>query len=206
MVLSSGYGQRQLHQWGRQAVLHEKTKGSTSKSQKDTTNTHIPAYGTAAAVKDNPKIPNPSIFDFESKRSENDNTGLPTVAECATHLKLLQAFHHIYLKVSSSVTLDAVLGISPEPRTVYRRKYVGYRRGYVREAVKLRDDTFVERRKAKWHLYLALAAARFIAWAEAVEKVWNGSMASKAGSLHLPPIGRFYDDFLRVSLNTMQMF
>lgn len=206
MVLSSGYGQRQLHQCGRQAVLHEKTKASTSKSQKHTTKTHIPAYRAAATAKINPKIPNPSIFDFESKRSVNDSTGLPTVAECATHLKLLQAFHYIYLKVSSSVTLDAVLGISPEPRTVFRRQYMGYRRGYVREAVKLRDDTFVERRKAKWRLYLSFAAARFIAWAEAVEKERNGSMTSKAGLLHLPPIGRFYDDFLRVSLNTMQMF
>jgi hypothetical protein len=206
MVLSGGYGQHQLHRWSRQAVQHQKMRWSTWTSPEDTTNTHIPAYGTAATSKDNPKIPDPGIFDFESENSENDNTRLPTVAECAAHLKLLEALHHIYLKVSSSTTLDAVLGIKPEPRTVYRRKYLGYRRGYSWEEVKLRDDKFQERRKAKWPFYLALAATRFLAWAEAVEKELDGSMASKDRSLHLPPIGRLNHDFARVVLNTMQMF
>lgn len=187
MVLSSGYGQRQLHQWSRQAVQHQKKTGTTKSLQK---------VNTAATLKDNPKIPNPSLFEFESKMPENDNTGLPTVGECAAHLELLQAFYHIYVKVSSSTVLDDVLGIKPEPRIVYRKKYLGYRRGYSRKAVNLKDDTFKERRKTKWPIYLALAATRFLAWAEAVEKVIDGSVASQATSLHLPPLGRLYHDFI----------
>lgn len=198
MVLSSGYGQRQLHQWSRQAVQHQKIKEPTRQSKIDPTNTHIPAYGTAATVNDNPKIPNPSLFAFESKTPENNNKGLPTVGECAAHLELLHSFHRIYVEVSSSIALDAVLGIKVEPRKVYRTKYVGgrYRRKQVREKVALKDDTFKERRKTKWNFYLALAAARFLAWAEAVEKVVDGSMASQATSLHLPPLGRLYHCFI----------
>ncbi|OBT68871.1 hypothetical protein VE03_02113 [Pseudogymnoascus sp. 23342-1-I1] len=188
MVLSSGYGQRQLHQWSRQAVHNlDFTIRTTSTLQNDSTNTHISAYGTAATPKAN-KIPNPGLFEFESKTTENDNIVLPTVGECAAHLELLQAFYHMCVKVSSSTALDAVLGIKPEPRIVYRKKYQGYHKGYTREAVNLRDDTFKERRKTKWPLYLALAATRFLAWAEAVEKVIDGSVAPEAMSLHLPPL------------------
>ncbi|KFZ15524.1 hypothetical protein V502_05570 [Pseudogymnoascus sp. VKM F-4520 (FW-2644)] len=188
MVLASGYGQRQLHQWSRQAVQHQKITGTTKSLQNVPTNTHISARGTAATLKDNPKIPNPSLFEFESKMPENDNTGLPTVGECAAHLELLQAFYHIYVRVSSSTALDDVLGIKPEPRIVYRKKYLGYRRGYSRKAVNLKDVTFKERRKTKWPFYLALAATRFLAWAEAVENVMDGSVASQVTLLHLPPL------------------
>ncbi|KIN07111.1 hypothetical protein OIDMADRAFT_139763 [Oidiodendron maius Zn] len=185
MVLSSGYGQHQLHQWSRQAIQHQKKR---STSLEDTTSVHIPAYGTATRSKANPKIPDPGLFDFKPEASENDNTRLPSVAECAAHLELLEAFHHIYLKVSSSTALDNVLGIKPKKRTVYRKKYLGYRRGHSREEVKLRDTTFQERRKAKWPLYLTLAATRFLAWAEVAEKELEGLIPSKDSSLHLPPI------------------
>src|SRR5205807_926856 len=96
-------------------------------------------------------------------------------------------FYHIRLKVLSSTTLDSVLGIKPEPRTVYRRE----------EEVKLRDDTFQERRKAKWPFYLALAAVRFLFWAETVEKEPDKETAPKVGSFHLPPIGRLNYDVAR---------
>lgn len=206
MVLSTGYGQQQLHEWSRKVVQHQQTIGLTSRSLGDTSNIHLPAYGTAAIVKDNPKIPNPSLFSFGSENSENDNTGLPTVAECAVHLELLEAFHGIYLKVSRSTTLDTVLGIKPEPRTVYRRKYLGYRRGYTREAIMVRDHTFPERQKSKWTSYLTVAAARFLTWVDVVEKELDPLIASKPGLLHLPPIGRLNQDFQRVVLNIMQIF
>lgn len=187
MVLSSGYGQLQLHQCSRQAFQHQKTKNTISL-------THD--YETAATIKDNPKIPNPNLFEFESKTPEKDNIGLPTVGECAAHLELLQAFHRIYVKISSSAVLDTVLGINPEPRIVYRKKYLGYGKGYSKEEFKLRDESFQERRKTKWNFYLALAAARFLVWAETVEKVIDEPVTLQATSLHLPPLGRLYHDFI----------
>jgi hypothetical protein len=197
MVLSGRHGQHWLHQWSKQAVQAQK-RGSAWATPQGTTNIHIPAFGTAATHKENPKIPDPKLFNFGPEDSENDNTTLPTVAECAAHLELLEAFYHIRLKVFSSTTLDSVFGIRPEPRTVYRKKYLGYRSGYSRQEVKLRDDTFQERRKAKWPFYLALAAARFLRWVEAVEKQLDGPTASKDNPLHLPPIGRLNHDVTRV--------
>ncbi|OCK78592.1 hypothetical protein K432DRAFT_435876 [Lepidopterella palustris CBS 459.81] len=187
MVLSSGYGQHWLHQRSKQAIQAQKIE-SASTTPQGATNIHIPAFGTAATSEENPIIPDPSLFDFGSQYSEDCSTKLPTVAECAAHLELLEAFYHIRLKVLSSTALDSVLGIRPEPRTVYRKIYLGYGRGYSREEVKLRDDTFQERRKEKWSFYLALAAARFLRWTEAVEEQLDGPKGSKDNSLHLPPI------------------
>jgi hypothetical protein len=193
MVLSSGYGQHWLHRWSRQAVQDQKRRGSAWASPERTINTHIPVYGTAATSKENPKIPDPSLFNSASEDSEIDNARLPTFTECAIHLELLEVFYNIRLKVLSSTTLDAVLGIKPEPRTVYRKKCLGYRCGYSRQEVKLRDNTFEERRKTKWPFYLALAAIRFLYWAEAVEKERDKPTAS----IHLPPIGRLNHDVAR---------
>ncbi|KFY38565.1 hypothetical protein V494_04309 [Pseudogymnoascus sp. VKM F-4513 (FW-928)] len=179
MVLSSGYGQRRLHQCSSAAIKNQKATWSTGLFQTSTA-------GVSAKFKNDLMIPDPSLFEFESKTPQNDKIRFPNVAECAAHLKLLQAFYHIYVKVSSSTALDAVLGIKAESRTVYRKKYINSRQ-YKREKVKIRDDTFEERQKAKWNLYLVLAAARFLAWVESVEKL-DESVASQAMSLHLPPL------------------
>jgi hypothetical protein len=190
MVLASGFGQHYLHRLSKRALKEQKTRESACTSSQGTSNIRMPTFGTAPTPKENPKIPDPNIFEFASENSGNDNTALPTVAECAAHLELLQAFCHVRDKVLSSSALDAALGIKPEPRIVYRRDYIGYRRGYRQKKVKLRDNTFQERRKAKWPFYLALAAVRFRCWADAVEKELDGPTASKLNLLHLPPIGR----------------
>jgi len=122
MVLSSGYGRHWLHQGSRQAVRDQKARGSAWASPQSATDIHTPAFGTAATSEENPKIPNPSLFDFASEGLENGNIGLPTVAECGAHLELLEAFYHIRLNVLSSTALDAALGIKPEPRITYRTK------------------------------------------------------------------------------------
>jgi hypothetical protein len=178
MALSSGYSKEFLHRCSKRSVEDEKTKRGTL------------TFGTAAVPEENPKIPDPSLFDMTAAQPENDNTRLPTVAECASHLELLEAFYHIRLKVSSSTSLDAALGIKPEPRTVYRTTYLGYPLGYSREKVKIRDDTFLKRGMVKWPFYLELAAARFLRWVQVVKNEQDKSGVSKDKSLHLPPIGR----------------
>lgn len=190
MVLSSGFGQCELHQSSRQAIQHQTRTVTASSAPKSPINAHTSAYRNAATLGDIPKIPSPTLFKFETP--ENDNVGLPTVGECAAHLELLQAFHHLLVKVSLSVSLDAVLGIEPEPRTVYRKEYISYVKGYSRKEVKLRDTTFYDRRKTKWDFYLALAATRFLVWAEAVEEMTDGPGGSQAMSLPLPPLGKLY--------------
>lgn len=194
MVLSSGYGQYWLHQCSEKAIQHQKTRGPTKATLNGDTNIHIPTFEKAATSKTHPKIPEPGLFNFASEGSKIDTERLPTVAECAAHLELLEAFYHIRLRVLSSTTLDAVLGIKPEPRTVYRTTKRGYRRGYSKRAVKLRDDTFQERRKAKWLFYLALATVRFLRWIEAAEMELHESEVSRGTLLNLPPIGRLYRD------------
>lgn len=181
MVLSSGYGQHWLHHWSKKAIQDQK---------EGTPNIHIPSFWTAATSEGNPKIPDPSLFDFASEDAEDDNTRLPTVAECAAHLELLEVFYHIRLKVLESTTMDAILGIKPEPQTVYRKTYLGDEQGHSQEEVMLR---------AKWPFYLALAATRFLRWAEVVEEELDGPRASNDNSLHLPPIGRLSHDITKMT-------
>lgn len=194
MVLSSGYGQHWLHRCSGTAIQHQKTRPPIPAPTKGNTNIQLPTFEKAATSKENPKIPEPGLFDFASEDSEDDTTRLPTVAECAAHLELLEAFYHVRLKVLSSTTLDATLGIKPERRTVYRKTKRAYRRRYSIQEVKLRDDTFQERRKAKWPFYLALATARFLRWIEAVERGLHDPRVSKGTLLYLPPIGKVNHD------------
>jgi hypothetical protein len=186
MMLSSGYGQHQLHQCSKTAIQAQKSKTSPNAP----TSVQTYTFETAASFEDNPKIPDPSLFDFKLENSKDISTRLPTVAECAAHLELLQAFHHIRLKILASTKLDAAFEIKPRPKTVYRKKYNAYtNRRWTIEAIKLRDETFQERRQEKWPRYLALAASRFLRWTEAVEKELYASITSKDNKLPIPPIG-----------------
>ncbi|KAI1424341.1 hypothetical protein F5Y12DRAFT_785476 [Xylaria sp. FL1777] len=54
---------------------------------------------------------------MKATSSSKESRKLPSVAECATHLELLQAFRHLRIEVQSSRRLDEVFGIKPENRT-----------------------------------------------------------------------------------------
>ncbi|KAF3902147.1 hypothetical protein ABW21_db0205389 [Orbilia brochopaga] len=134
-------------------------------------------------------IPEPTLFEFRGL-NRHDHTRLPTVAECATHLELLHAFYAVRKKVLSSTAWDKALGIEPEVTTSTRtsRSYDYTKRCYATRtytSVK-KDDTFDDRRKAKWPFYLNLAAVRFLSWAEAVAaNILRGNTDAK---VPLPPL------------------
>ncbi|KAI0096242.1 hypothetical protein GGR51DRAFT_543907 [Nemania sp. FL0031] len=179
MALSIDYNQTRLHQCSKQAFGRQLAQSDLQRTFKQ-----------ALSSSDNPTIPDPSLFGFHIEISEKDGQNkLPTLAECATHLELLQAFRHIRTQIQSSTRLDDVFGIKPETRTVYRKRrvYQGYRSSWVREEVKLGDNTFEKRREVKWPLYLKLAAARFLSWAAVVEEVFS-QPSTPTHSLRVPPI------------------
>ncbi|RYC57405.1 hypothetical protein CHU98_g8804 [Xylaria longipes] len=141
----------------------------------------------ATSLSDNPKIPDPDLFNFGIDTREARR--LPSIAECGAHLELLQAFRYLRIEVLSSKNLDDAFGIKPENRIVYRKNkvYQGSSSSWVREPAKLRDDTFEKRREEKWPLYLRLAASRFLYWIAAVEAEFSRPNTPDH-PLPLPPI------------------
>ncbi|KAI0866600.1 hypothetical protein F4860DRAFT_145898 [Xylaria cubensis] len=180
MALAIDFNQNILHHCSKQAFTRQVAQGGLQVQ-----------LTKAASLSDNPKIPDPSLFNFsvDSGYVQEEARRLPSVAECAAHLELLQAFRYIRAKILSSKELDDTFGIKPENRTVFRKKRVhhGSSSSWVREPVKLRDDTFEKRREEKWPLYLRLAASRFFHWITAVEAEFSQQNAPDR-PLPLPPI------------------
>ncbi|KXJ92587.1 hypothetical protein Micbo1qcDRAFT_232335 [Microdochium bolleyi] len=129
--------------------------------------------------------PDRAIFDWNPPQHSaplvSNNLQLPTPAECATHLLLLQAFLDLRIKVLCSRKLDTALGIEPHERVVHvPHNHPKHRGSSSDDVVRVQDPTFLRRREEKWNLFISLAAARFMAWARAV--------SSDAGGFELPPI------------------
>ncbi|KAJ2985486.1 hypothetical protein NUW58_g5505 [Xylaria curta] len=147
-------------------------------------------FKKATSSSDNPKIPDPNLFNFtaEPKDARKECGRLPSIAECAVHLELLQAFRYLRIEILSSMALSILFGINPEYRTVFRKrvKWEGWTKSLVREEVKLRDENFEKKREKVWPLYLKLAASRFLSWIAAVEDFDRTNAPN--GLFHLPPI------------------
>lgn len=81
-----------------------------------------------AALKEEPNIPAPelfqSLYDTEILASSARNTVycIPTVAQCAVHLELLQALHALRVRVMDSPALDHVLGAKNVKKTATGRR------------------------------------------------------------------------------------
>jgi len=134
---------------------------------------------------ENPQIPVPALFEFgPTPRSQLRGPRIPSMAECAVHLELLQVFCSLRNRVLESTGLDELLEIKANTRTVYRSTTISYYKT-TREAVQIRDETFDERRKVKWPFYLSLAASRFLHWVDAVE---DGADFAQI----MPPIGELH--------------
>ncbi|KAI0469602.1 hypothetical protein F4859DRAFT_487203 [Xylaria cf. heliscus] len=180
MALSVDFNQNILHNCSKQAFSRQVAQSSLQVE-----------FMEATSLSENPKIPDPNLFKFsiDSRYVQEEARRLPSVAECAVHLELLQAFRYLRVEVLSSRKLDDAFGIKPENRTVFRKKrvYQGTGSGWVREPVKLRDDTFEKRREEKWPLYLRLAASRFLYWIAAVEAEF-GRPNARDQPLPVPPI------------------
>ncbi|ORY16588.1 hypothetical protein BCR34DRAFT_584252 [Clohesyomyces aquaticus] len=173
MAFSTPKTTTSLHQWSKQYIRHQEGVRNVLYNKP-------PTFQRASVVEQNPKIPSPSLFSSDTGSLHNQPLALPTVAECAIHLELLQTFQHLRLSIISSEKLDTLLGIELNRRTVFRKVSKGYQR-YEHEEVQLRDMTFDERRQTKWSLFLSLAATRFLVWVELIEK-------DRSEEIPLPPL------------------
>ena len=160
MSLNLGEHQSDLHTSGKvslaalQYIPHKESWSMGVGSQ-------APDFRLATAG-EQPKIPNVDVFETLSDSKPLSGPGLtalPTPAECAVHLELLEAFRTLREQVLASTELDAVFDIKPHPKTVMRG----------RNSKQIRDDTFAERRRQKWPLLIDLAVARFVMWFENVD-------------------------------------
>ena len=110
-------------------------------------------YLPARTPDEEPVIPKPEIFDALHNPTENP-AALPTIAECAVHLELLEKFVALKQKVLTSNRLDRAFAIIPKDKIVTER---GKRNIQA-------DQTFKERQAVKWPIFVLFAAARFLRW------------------------------------------
>jgi len=152
-------------------------------------------------VTEQPKIPAPHVFDGladEPSALNDDRTRLPTVAECAAHLKLIEAILTLRRRVLASRKLDAVFNLEPNIKTVHKKKRDRTTRKWVWEEKKVRDHEYPKKRKQVWERdFLPLAVARFRVWAKSVDAELKKGVASDEIPVVLslpfmPPLGRFY--------------
>ncbi|KAH0558382.1 hypothetical protein GP486_004960 [Trichoglossum hirsutum] len=160
MALAVGLDQRAVHQCSRAAI-----QSQVSSYGRPNPPWEPPKFGIAASKDEEPVIPRISIFaglrDESKEPRENQDEGvqLPSVAECAVHLQLLESFHVLREKVLKSNALDRTFSIWPK---IPRRSAAEYRRNPRRAAAL--DPTFQARRQKKWHIFVDLAVARFASW------------------------------------------
>ncbi|KAL2130157.1 hypothetical protein VTI74DRAFT_6812 [Chaetomium olivicolor] len=153
-------------------------------------------YCSPASMDDEPKIPSPHIFESlmsppaksEGER-EDDNARsivIPSIAECAVHLELLEVFFRLRAEILKSKALDKVFGVEMDHPIVYQRQY-GMRQ---RQPVKLKDPNWSEKRRKKWSYFLTLAVARFEIWAKKAAKSAFGGNGPHAELelIDLPPL------------------
>ena len=141
--------------------------------------------------------------------SKGEADTVPTVAECAAHLELLEAFHALKARILGSQELDSVLGIVPRPRTVYRTTHGGpYRSKREVKAVKIEDTTFAARRREKWPFFLRLAVVRFRAWLPTIDLALKEAPPDSSAdtiteilSAVMPPLGMFSSSHMKVNGN-----
>ncbi|KAK2747975.1 hypothetical protein FQN57_001566 [Myotisia sp. PD_48] len=135
------------------------------------------------APKEEPKIPAPAIFEDEALQE----TGicpvaerviqLPTAAECAVHLELLETFYVLRQRVLKSDSIDKTFGIYPIHQL---------RTGVQGDTKKLKDETLWTRRQVKWQKYLILAVARFLTWCRRLDQLPENEM--RISEENLPPL------------------
>jgi len=146
--------------------------------------------------------------NFRDRKREKGHTGgrqhhasiahtvehrLPTAAQCAVHLELLEAIFALQHRVLASNALDRTFGLRPDRKRVYSSAL--RRTVYVRDP--RNDAAFAERRKVKWEFFVQAAAARFEAWwGEQCDSVpdWGQGRKHRTGCIthaNLPPLGRY---------------
>lgn len=190
MALSIGLDQLALHQCSQDVLndqLSQQTLGKKS--------LWSPPKFKAALSADQPVIPPTSIFEDlqgeggEPQDNRKDEVQLPSVAQCAVHLQLLESFLLLQEMVLKSNALDHAFSIKPV--ISYTSASTSYRR------VRQPDHTFTTRREKKWPIFVDLAVSRFLTWWGSLGNILGLSDTAES-YLHsaakieeyLPPLGK----------------
>ena len=161
-----------------------KKSNQVEKTRLQTAYVESPNNGTCTLASAAAAIPDPAIF-----ASLDHGADLPSVGECATHLELLEALFMLQQKVLTSNALDRAFGIVPKPKVCTRGS------GRSKRATIEPDETFQDRRAAKWDAFVCLAAARFQRWWHCVgEMLETAACGSTSGDMPIdaqtmPPLG-----------------
>lgn len=110
-------------------------------------------------------IPSPTCFDFTQTASNDNNrlTSIPTLAECAVHLELLEAVLVLRARVLKSTALDRLFW---------------------------RLQLYFPPVSEKWRRFVALAVIRFSVWWDSLGIVLGeGKGPVQLDSNSLPPLG-----------------
>ena len=129
-----------------------------------------------SALPSREKIPSASLFKNLSERPQGADPQLPTVAECAVHLELLQAFYYLRRRVLESEDLDRMweLVLNKPNRTD------GQAPRWTVESVEIR--------RLKWPLFNKLAALRFLDWLKLADS-HLATTHDDPGNIDAPPLG-----------------
>ena len=158
-----------------------------------------PKFITAGTADDEPEIPSPSLFDFSetsSKGADEQMAPIPTVAQLAVHLELLEAILILRSKVIKSNKLDFVFDTMPikqySTRRVWRRNRC-FNQRYILKPVEAHDPTYQARRREKWPRFFGYAYMRFRTWAFALGS-WLEQNGYKNRNIRvmadlMPPLG-----------------
>jgi hypothetical protein len=129
-------------------------------------------------------LPAPSLFHGLESGSASD---LPSPAQCAVHLEMLQCFATLRGRVKAATQLDRPLDTGPK-KTVVKR---------YGKNVTVGDKKLAEKRKRKWPLFERLAVTRFLVWAWGVER-WmedttpeDTKWKQQADAIMPPPLGKW---------------
>ncbi|KAG5662841.1 hypothetical protein KAF25_005259 [Fusarium avenaceum] len=129
-------------------------------------------YSSASTIDENPVIPSPDIFN---QLNDSHEDSLPTPAQCAVHLELLEVFHALRIRILDSKELDEIFELGDPTKVVYRTKFVEGLNKKVNQEITLRNIVWEQNRDNKWRFYLGKAVPRFLVWADE----YNTSLASK---------------------------
>ena len=148
-------------------------------------------------AKEEPQIPVPTVFDSLKLERTNKNevdTAVPSLARCAVHLELLEAFKLLQETVIKSNQLDVLFDTLPEKYYITMSRYRGgryFRQRTLLKPIKKHDSSYQERRKAKWAKFVDYAFNRFSIWAAGIDR--SPAAIAKGGrrlaAKFVPPLG-----------------
>jgi hypothetical protein len=131
-------------------------------------------YKLAQSEIEQPFIPSPELFsDFPEPGLKG--VRLPRIAECATHLELLETFYVLRQRILRSQKLDDAMGVIPQRET---------KTGVDNKPKEFKDPKLWEKRQIKWPAFIEFAVVRFLAWRGTLQT----QPEAQTTEFYLPPV------------------